>query len=98
MRWHEISPATKLEMRQRHSRGLGVSAFVWWCRRNPAVTSLVGTVAVISVLAVSMALFVAKARKEAQLKAALQSNQLRCNGFSHKRGLAVAGFEPGPLG
>ena len=48
--------------------------FVWWCRRNPAVTSLVGTVAVISVLAVSMALFVAKARKEAQLKAALQSN------------------------
>ena len=48
--------------------------FTRWCQRNPAVTSLVGAIAVISMLAVTMALFVANARKEAQLEAALQSN------------------------
>ena len=48
--------------------------FTRWCQRNPAVTSLVGAIALISMLAVTMALFVANARKEAQLEAALQSN------------------------
>lgn len=48
--------------------------FTRWCKRNLAVTSLVGAIAVISMLAITMALFVANARKEAQLEAALQSN------------------------
>ena len=48
--------------------------FVRWCQRNPAVTSLVGTIVLISILTVTMALFVARARREAQLGAALRSN------------------------
>ena len=48
--------------------------FTRWCQRNPAVTSLVGAIAMISMLAVTMALFVYNARIKAQLKAALQSN------------------------
>ena len=48
--------------------------FTRWCQQNPAVTSLVGAIVLITMLAVTMALFVANARKKAQLEAALQSN------------------------
>ncbi len=47
---------------------------VRWCRRNPVAAGMISAVVFISILTLAMAISISEARKDAQLREALQSN------------------------